>query len=41
MEYIGEVVEQKWKVLVDTFQRKEKRGAGGMTVGEVGLMAVL
>ena len=27
---IGEVVEQKWKDLVDTFRRKEK--SGGMTV---------
>ena len=36
---IGEVVEQKWKDLVDTFQRKEKSGTGGMTV--VGLVEVL
>ena len=25
---IGEVVEQKWEDLVDTFQRKEKSGQG-------------
>ena len=30
--YAGEVVEQKWKI--DTFRRKEKSGAGGMTVEE-------
>ena len=30
----GEVVEQKWKDLVDTFCRKEKSGAGGMTIKE-------
>ena len=28
----GEVVEQKWKDLVDTFCRKEKSGPGGMTI---------
>ena len=32
--YVGEVVEQKWKDLVDTFRRKEKSGVGGMTVEE-------
>ena len=30
----GEVVEQKWKDLVDTFRRKEKSGTGGMTIEE-------
>ena len=29
--YVGEVVEQRWKDLVNTFRRKEKSGAGGMT----------
>ena len=32
--YVEEVVDQKWKDLVDTFRRKEKSGAGGMTVEE-------
>ena len=36
----GEVVEQKWKDLVDTFRRKEKSGTGGMTI-EVSFLEVL
>ena len=34
LNFAGEVVEQKWKDLVDTFRRKEKSGIGGMTIEE-------
>ena len=38
---IGEVVEQKWQDLVDTFQRKQKSwGRGHDSRGAVGLVEV-